>query len=130
MSNKFISFLKKVGLDIEKYVMPVAETAGEVAVSVFAPGLGPLFNQTVAAVVTAEQNFAAAGQQSGTGVQKLAAVVGVAGSLIKQGLVDAGVSNPTQAQVEGYISSVVTILNAVPATFLTPGTAPVTVPTT
>lgn len=114
--NKFVSFLEHVGHDFKKGLDPalkVAATAGEVAVQIFAPALGPLFNQTVAAVISAEQNAAAIGQQQGSGTQKLAAVVQLMGGLIKQVLADAGKDNSNMA-VERYISAVVTILNAVP----------------
>jgi len=113
----FKSWLQKVGEDFKKgldFVLPIAATAGEVAVGVFAPQLGPLFNQTVSAVVMAEQNFTSIGKQTGTGASKLAAVLTIAGGLIKQGLTDAGKA-ATDADVQKYIDSVVTILNAVPA---------------
>ena len=113
----FISFLKAVGHDFKKgleYILPIAETAGEVAVSIFAPALGPLFNQTVAAVVTAEQSAVAAGASGGSGVSKLAAVVALMGPLIKQALVDAG-KPATDAAVQEYINGIVAILNALPA---------------
>lgn len=113
----FKSWLKKVGEDFKKgldFILPWAEGAGQVAVSVFAPALGPLFNSTVTAVATAEQNFAALGNQDGSGPSKLAAVVTIAGGLIKQGLADAGKPND-DAAVQGYINAVVQILNAAPA---------------
>lgn len=113
----FKSWLTKVGEDFKKgldFVLPWAATAGEVAVQQFAPALGPLFNQTVTAVATAEQNAAALGKQNGTGAQKLASVVGIAGGLIKQGLEDAGKASD-DAAVQNYVNSVVTILNAAPA---------------
>ena len=112
----FVSFLKAVGHDFKKgldYILPIAETAGEVAVSMFAPSLGALFNQTVGAVVTAEQAAVAAGQ-AGSGVQKLAAVVALMGPLIKTALTDAGKA-ADDAAVQNYINSIVTILNALPA---------------
>ncbi len=117
MSNKFVGFLETVGKDFKKFldaVLPYAETVGEAAVATFAPGLGPMFNSTVNAVVTAEQAAAAVGKQSGSGVQKLAAVVGLIGPLIAQGLSDAGKPSDAAA-VEAYINSVVTILNTAPA---------------
>jgi len=126
MANKFVSFLEAVGRDFKKYVLPIAETAGEVAISAFAPALGPLFNATVSAVSTAEAAAAAAGKQSGTGVQKLAAVVQLMGPLIAQGLTDAGMQNDTAA-VEAYINSIVTILNSIPAP--APAPAPTSAPT-
>ena len=113
----FKSWLTKVGEDFKKgldFILPWAEGAGEVAVSVFAPALGPLFNSTVTAIATAEQNAAALGKQAGSGASKLAAVVTIAGGLIKQGLADAGKPND-DAAVENYINAVVQILNAAPA---------------
>ena len=113
----FKSWLQKVGEDFKKgldFALPWAEGAGSVAVQLFAPQFGPMFNQTVTAVATAEQNAAAIGKQQGSGAQKLSAVVGIAGGLIKQGLEDAGRSND-DAAVQNYINSVVQILNAAPA---------------
>lgn len=113
----FTSILKAIGHDFKKgldYILPIAETAGEMAVAIYAPALGPLFNQTVAAVVTAEQNAAAIGKQNGTGAQKLASVVQLMGPLIAQSLTDAGKS-ATAADVEQYINSIVMILNLIPA---------------
>lgn len=128
--NKILSILDHIGhafkhgLDV---VMPIAETAGEVAVTIFAPSLGPLFNQTVAAIATAEQNAAAIGAQNGTGPQKLSAVVQLMGGLIKQTLTDVGKPNDNAA-VEKYITAVVTILNAIPAPEASqPGTLTATV---
>jgi hypothetical protein len=118
MANKFWGFLETVGRDFKKgldFVLPYAETAGETAISIFNPALGTLFNQTVNAVVTAEQAAAAAGKQSGTGAAKLASVVQLMGPLIKQALTDAGKPNDDTA-VQNYINAVVTILNSIPVT--------------
>ncbi|MGO9073262.1 MAG: hypothetical protein ACLPLR_08735 [Terriglobales bacterium] len=112
----FKSFLQTVGRDFKKgldFILPWAEGAGEVAVSIFAPALGPLFNQTVSAVVTAEQAAVAAGQEKG-GAQKLIAVTTLMGPLIKQALQDAGKPND-DAAVQAYINAIVQILNAAPA---------------
>ncbi len=117
MSDKVVTFLEAVGRDFKKglnLILPYAETVGEAAVAAYAPSLGPLFNQTVNAIVTAEQSAAAAGAQSKTGTAKLAAVVGIAGPLIAQGLSDAG--KPSDAiAVTNYVNSVVTVLNTAPA---------------
>ena len=115
--NRFVSFLEALGHDFKTgftKAMPIIETAGETAVSIFAPGASALFNQTVAAAITAEQSAAAVGQQSGTGAQKLAAVASLMGPLIKQALTDVG-KTADDASVQKYISAVVTILNTVPA---------------
>jgi len=113
----FKGFLEAVGHDFEKaldFILPYAATSGEVAIQLLAPALGPLFNQTVNAVITAEQSAAAIGKQSGTGAQKLASVVQLMGPLIAQGLTDAGKPND-DAAVQNYISAIVQILNAAPA---------------
>lgn len=113
----FKSWLQHVGQDFKNgldFILPFAQGAGEVAVSIFAPALGPLFNSTVTAVATAEQNFAALGKQNGSGASKLSAVVAIAGGLIKQGLEDAGRAGD-EAAVQNYINAVVQILNAAPA---------------
>ena len=117
MSNKFVSFLEALGRDFKKgldAILPYAATAGETAVGIFAPTLGPLFNSTVSAVVLAEQKFAALGKQTGTGAQKLADVLQITEPVISQGLIAAGRPGDTAA-VTGYINSVVTVLNAAPA---------------
>jgi hypothetical protein len=119
MANKFLGFLEAVGRDLKK-ALPWIQTAGEAAVQVFLPGASVLFNQTVNAVVTAEQSYAAIGQQGKTGVSKLAAVVQLMGPLIAQGLAGAGKAND-QAAVEAYINAIVLILNTTPVS-----TAPAT----
>jgi hypothetical protein len=117
MTSKFVSFLETVGRDFQKglsFILPYAESAGEAAVAIYAPALGPMFNSTVSAVVLAEQKYAALGKQSGTGTSKLSDVVQLIGPLIAKGLQDAGKAADAAA-VNGYINSVVTILNTTPA---------------
>lgn len=117
MSNKFIGFLEAVGRDFKKgldAILPWAAGAGEVAVKLFAPSLGPLFNSTVSAVVLAEQKAAALGKQTGSGAQKLADVLQLMEPVIAQSLADAGKDSSTAAVV-AYINSVVAVLNAAPA---------------
>ena len=113
MSGKFKRFLTEIGADFKK-ALPWIETFGEAAVSAFLPAMSPIFNQTVNAVVTAEQSFAALGKQSGTGEQKLAQVLAIMGPLIGTALEDAGKAHDETA-VENYINSVVEILNTTPA---------------
>jgi hypothetical protein len=109
VSNKFVSFLEAIGRDIKKELPWVAKVA-EVGVAGFFPAASPLFNQIANECITAEQNFAAIGQQSGTGPQKAAAVTQVAGNLIQQFLTESG-SKLTVAQ---YIDTVVNMLNITP----------------
>jgi hypothetical protein len=132
--NKFVSFMDHIGHDFKTgldKVLPIAETAGEAAVTIFAPGAATLFKQTVAAVATAEQSAAAIGQASGTGPQKLSAVMTLMGPLIKQALADVG-KPADDASAQKYVSAVVTILNAMPApapaTSSTVAAAPVVIP--
>lgn len=117
MGNKFLSWLSHAEQAFVKgitVILHIAENEGEVAVAIFAPELGPLFNSTVAAVVMAGQKWAALGKQSGTGQQKLADVLTIAEPVISQALIDAGKPGDTAA-VTDYINAVVKILNAVPA---------------
>lgn len=113
----FVSVMKAIGKDIEKvFASPWFQTAIKVGEGIASlTPLGPAFTVTAQAVLTAEANFAAVGQQSGTGAQKLASVISNAGNLITQALKDAGVSSVNQQTVANYISAVVTVLNATPA---------------
>ncbi|HXM59363.1 MAG TPA: hypothetical protein VN950_00810 [Terriglobales bacterium] len=110
MSSKFVGFLEAAGRDIKKDLPWVAKIA-EVGVAGFFPAASPLFNQVANQVIAAEQNFAAIGQQSGTGSSKAAAVTQISGNLIQQFLTDSG-SKLTVAQ---YIETVVNMLNLTPA---------------
>jgi len=115
----FKSVMKKIVEDVEKVFeskpFQVGEKVAETVIGLAFPAMGPLFNVTAQAVITAEQNFAAVGKSSGTGQEKLAAVLTAAGNLITQGLKDAGVSEVTEQKVQAYISAVVTVLNTTPA---------------
>lgn len=118
----FKSWLQHVGEDFKRgldFILPWAEGAGRVAVQVFAPELGPLYNQTVFAVATAEQSMAALGKQSGSGPTKLGMVLQLMEPLIAQALKDAGKDSST-AEVIKYINSVVAIVNLVPAPAVPP----------
>jgi hypothetical protein len=110
--NKFISFMEHIGHDLKVGLPPavkIAETMGETAISIFAPGASALFNQTVSAIATAEQNY----PTSGSGTQKSAAVISIMGNLIKQGLTDAGMSNDN-ATVQKYIEAALLIAKVTP----------------
>ena len=125
MSNKFVSFLEAAGRDFLRglaWFLPYAAGPGSIAVSLFAPALGPIFNSTVSAVVLAEQKYAALGKQTGTGASKLADVLQLMEPVIAQGLVVAGKPADTEA-VKGYINSVVTVLNTMPALIVAPAVA-------
>jgi hypothetical protein len=126
--SKFVSFLESIGRDFKKGIdflltNPYAVTAEKIVIGSIAPELLPTYNVTKAAVVLAEQNFAAIGKQSGTGTQKSAAVIQVVGGLIKQGLADAGLAND-EAGVQKWVDFVVTGLKAAPAIATDPAPAP------
>lgn len=113
----FTSVMKAIGHGFKRgldFILPWAEGAGQVAVGIFAPGLGALYHSTVVAVSLAEQNAVAIGKADGSGPQKSAAVVQLIGGLIKQGLEDAG-KQSDEAAVQAYIDAIVKILNAAPA---------------
>lgn len=116
----------KVGIvDIGKVIsaaLPYVATVGESAVAMFVPAASSLFNKVVQEAVTAEQNWTAAGKASGTGVQKSAAVLGIVGNLIEQGLKDAGMPSAS-ADVQKYVDMVVYWLNVTPVPASTPPTA-------
>ena len=114
----FISFLKTVGRDFKKGLdfllyNPYAASAEQIAFNIAMPGLGTIFNSTRAAVILAEQKYAALGKQSGTGPQKLADVLQLMEPVIAEALKDAGKSNTTQ-DVTNYINAVVNILENAP----------------
>lgn len=120
MANKFVTFLEHVGHDIRvgiedvlKFVTKFSPLIG-VALSEI-PGAGQAavdaFNSTVAAVTLVEKQFAAIGQQSGTGAQKLAAVTEVLGTFLGTYLKSTG----SKLTAQEYINYVVNLLNAFPA---------------
>ena len=124
--NRFVSFMEHIGHDIKVGFDPalkIAETAGEAAVAIFAPAASPLFNQTIGAIQTAEQNAAALGLQN-AGPQKMASVINIMGGLIEQGLKDAGQPS-TAADVQKYIEAALTIAKATPVSVFTAPAAPV-----
>ena len=113
----FISVLDQIGRDFKKgldVILPYAVPAGEIAISVFAPALGPLFNTSVSAIALVEQKYTALGKQSGTGDAKLAEVLALLQPFLAQGLAAAGKANDTTA-VTAYINAIVAVLNAIAA---------------
>ena len=108
----FKSFLTALGQDFAK-ALPWMQKGGSV-LALFDPSLGALFNTTLNIVAVVEQKWAALGQQSGTGVQKLADAIQIGEAVIAQGLKLAGKSSTT-ADVTNYINAVVAIANTTPA---------------
>jgi hypothetical protein len=112
MTSKFVSFLEAVGKDFTN-ALPWLQKGGAV-LTLFDPAMGSLFNTTLNIVAVVEQKWAALGQQSGTGIQKLADAVQIGEPVIAQGLKLAGKPSTT-ADVEAYINSVVAVASLAPA---------------
>ncbi len=119
----FIGLLEAIGKDFAKglkwavqYALPV-----ERLVALLFPAAGPAMaaaaNATTLiqnAVLLVEQKYAASGAQNGSGAQKLAEVMTVAGDAVATLLTHAGIT-ATPAYVESLVSAVVAVLNVQPA---------------
>jgi hypothetical protein len=122
----FTAVLTAIGKDFEKglawavqYAVPVEKLVALIFPPA-APGLTALASATTLiqnAVLEVEQKYAASGIQSGTGTQKLAEVMTLAGSAVTALLTQANVE-ASAAYVESLVSAVVAILNvqSMPAT--------------
>jgi hypothetical protein len=118
----FVGVLEAVGKDFSKglkwavtYAVPV-----EKLVALLFPGAGPavaiLADATTLiqnSVLLVEQKYAASGVQSGTGTQKAAELMTLAGDAVTQLLSKAGIV-ATSDYVQKLVSAVVAILNAQP----------------
>ena len=112
------SFLSKLGKDFEKglsVLEPIAQVAAPV-IAIAAPGIAPVYSLVQNVVVATEQKFAAMGKQTGTGPQKMQEVLQILEAPLQYLLPSFGVPNPTTANIEAYIQSVVDGLNALPGT--------------
>jgi len=114
--NKVITFLEHVGLDIVHgfdKAAPVVKAA-EPYINLAFPGFGPLFAATANEVISVEQKFAAIGQQTGSGKQKLADVLTVIEPVARQ-LLEAAKLPQDEATITKWIDGVVALLNGIPA---------------
>jgi hypothetical protein len=101
--------LKKVfgvGVEVAKIAEPIIDIAF--------PGIGALYNLTVTAAANAETNAIAAGAQSGTGPQKLAAVISAISTDFTAYCTAANIPFTT-ATITAWVNAVVASLNAIPA---------------
>jgi hypothetical protein len=119
----FIGVLEAIGKDFAKglkwavqYAIPV-----EKLVALLFPAAAPVATAVADAtsliqnaVLLVEQKYAAAGVQSGTGVQKLTEVMTLAGDAVATLLTQAGITAST-AYIESLVSAVVAVLNVQPA---------------
>jgi hypothetical protein len=113
----FKSILSDIANGLKKVFSIVVEGAqvAEPIIDAAFPGIAALYNLTVSEVANAEAAAIAAGQQSGTGPQKLALVLAALESAFNQYAAQAGFA-PTAAILENYVNAVVASLNAIPAT--------------
>jgi hypothetical protein len=121
-----IGVLQAIGKGFEKglqwaitYAVPVEKLVG-MLFPALAPATTAVADATSlvqTAVLLVEQKYAAAGVQNGTGVQKLAEVLLLAGPAITQLLAQAGIE-VSASYLQSLVSAVVAILNvqAMPAT--------------
>jgi hypothetical protein len=132
VTNKFVTFLEDVGKDFKNglaKLLPIVAkgvsiaTVAEPFVTALNPLVGSIFQTTVATVSSIEQKFAALGQQSGTGVQKLGEAVTILTPVLGQALTSAGLAADLPT-IQNYISAVVGFLNAIPAATAAPAAAP------
>jgi len=118
MASTFKSILSDIGSKLKTFfadAVKVAEIA-EPIVDVAFPGFAALYNAGVSEVANVETLSIAAASQSGTGAQKLAAVLGspawqAAVTAFEQ---TAGITL-NQAQQTAYLNAIVAALNAIPA---------------
>jgi hypothetical protein len=94
------------------YAVPVEKLVGTLfpAAAPVADGLADATSLVQNAVLLVEQKYAAAGVQNGTGPQKLAEVMLLAGPVVSQLLTQAGLATSTD-YVQSLVSAVVAILN-------------------
>lgn len=119
----FIGVLEAIGKDFAKglkwavqYSLPV-----ERLVALLFPAAAPAVTAIAAAttliqnaVLLVEQKYAAAGEQTGTGAQKLGEVMTLAGDAVAALLGHAGIA-ATPDYLQSLISAVVAVLNVQPA---------------
>ncbi len=115
----FISVLEKIGKEFAKgltwavsYAVPVEKLAALLFPSA-APALTAVVTATNLiqnAVLMVEQKYSAAGAAKGTGTQKLAEVMQLAGDAVTSLLASAGIKADTD-YIQKLVSAVVSILN-------------------
>ena len=118
MALNLNTILSNVGNALKKF-FGVAVTVAQVAeplVDIAFPGISTLYNLTVAEAVKAETAAVAAGQQNGTGAQKLALVVAAITPVFTQYAASSGIPTAQQATaITAWVNAVVASLNAIPS---------------
>jgi hypothetical protein len=118
----FMSVLEATGKGFEKglhwavtYAVPVEKLVALLfpAAAPAISGIADATSLVQTAVLMVEQKYSAAGTQSGTGTQKLADVMLMAGPVVTQLLTQSGIPVST-SYVQSLVSAVVAILNVQP----------------
>jgi hypothetical protein len=115
----FKSILSDIGSGLKKFFTGAVEVAkdAEPFVDTLFPGVAALYNTTVTAVGTVEAASIAAGAQSGTGAQKLAAVTSTIEADFNAYWTAIGNKETApQTVIEQWVNAVVASLNAIPST--------------
>lgn len=141
MANEVVTLLDEAGAKIltffKKDINPIIQEGDVLAkdaepiVDMAFPGIGVLFNATVAAVGNAEAAGQAASTTGGNGAQKLASVLSAIEPLAVAYLAQQGIT-ASSAQIQAWVNAIVAALNALPAagttvSAATVGTSTVTV---
>jgi hypothetical protein len=113
----FTSILSDIGNGLKKFfgIAVAVATDAEPLVAALFPGISVLFNSVVSQVGQAEALAVAAGQQNGTGTQKLALVLQSVEASFNDYAKTAGLATPSAAQIEAAVNAAVDFLNAIPA---------------
>lgn len=119
--NKFETFLSAIGKKTVSVLKTILHTAVPMAVAaepfvaIADPQLGPEFALVTNAVAAAEAKFALSNAQTGTGAQKMAAVLDAVNTELLPKLTAAGLTpEQAQAKVQSYVEAAVTLLNTFP----------------
>jgi hypothetical protein len=113
----FKSILTDIGNGLKKFFSEADKIAAAVEpiVDVAFPGIASLYNATVTEVGNAETAAIAASAQTGSGAQKLAAVIAAITPTFTEYAQTNGLPAPTNAVITNYVNAVVASLNAIPA---------------
>lgn len=114
----FTSILSEIGTGLKKFFAAgvTAATAAEPLVDSLFPGVATLFNSVVTEVGNAEAAAIAAGAQSGTGAQKLAAVVQASEQAFVAWAEKNSYATPSQTEIQDAVNAVVAFVNSLSAT--------------
>ena len=114
----FASILSAVGHGLKVFFTGAVKVAvaAEPIVDIAFPGISALYNVTVNEVAKAEAAAIAAGQQNGTGAQKLALVIAAITPVFQDYANQTGIPSAQREQtIINWVNAVVASLNSIPA---------------